>query len=88
MWAFQKKLMEGNDRRSRGERIQTLRRQGNRSYRDVIRELTKNDSTLRGIIKKEKEEISFLKEERKWSRHHMDEVGEGGSAGRTEPCGK
>ena len=65
MWSLRKKLMEDNGRWGSGEMggIQTLRRQGDRPSRDVIRELTKNNSTIQEMITKEKEDISVLKEE-------------------------
>ena len=60
MRAFQKKTMWGSERGSRGARIQTLRRFGERSTRRGISELGKNNSTSQEMIAEAKEEVSSL----------------------------
>ena len=75
--------MEDNDRRSRGARIQTLRRKGDLSSRGAIRGVTKYNLTFRDMIPKEKG-ISFLVEARKRPMRNLDKVADGGSMERME----
>ena len=73
MWMFQKMFMGGNGRRSRGERVQTLRRiDGNRTERKCMSWQRANQQEA---IAKANVLIIFLEKERKGLRRNLNNVG-------------
>ena len=63
-----------------------MRKHDRRSPREIIKELAKNNSTLREVVAKSKEEIGFLDDESRVLKETLARSGECSSAGRRENC--
>ena len=82
MWAIQKKLIEASSRRCRGDRIQMLKRHGQKSSRSAIKNTAANNATLQESLTETREAYSRLKEKNRNSKGAIDLSLGGSSVGR------